>query len=87
MRSSVIPVASHSRKSLQNVVMAKRYAGEVDGRINHPLRRQSKEVGAAVALCSGGVDPRRKSHNLVSAWNASLTTVFGTVSTKASCAR
>jgi hypothetical protein len=48
-RNSLIPVSSHSRKRPQKVVVAKKSAGEVDGRINHPLRLQSKEVGATVA--------------------------------------
>jgi hypothetical protein len=53
--------------------MAKKSAGDVNGRINHPLRVQSKEVSATVASYPGDVDPNRKSHQLVSAWNASLT--------------
>jgi hypothetical protein len=72
-RNCLIPVSSHSRKRPQNVVMAKKSVGEVDGRINHPLQVQSKEVSATVASCSGDVDPNRMSHQLVSAWNASLT--------------
>jgi hypothetical protein len=56
--------------------MAKKSAGDVNGRINHPLRVQSKEVSATVASYPGDVDPNRKSHQLVSAWNASLTHRF-----------